>query len=74
MPQLITDVFGAESLGNQQRSKEVPQVMETEFFEAGTFFDLRKSSGFPLLSGKSSPDRHEFPLFRRALIDAVPVV
>jgi hypothetical protein len=42
VPQLITDVFGAESLGNQQRSKEVPQVMETEFFEAGTFFDLRK--------------------------------
>jgi hypothetical protein len=40
----------------------MPQVMETDLFEPGTFLDLREeriekigSSGFPLLSGKSSP-------------------
>jgi hypothetical protein len=42
VPQLITDVFGAESLGNQQRSKEVTQVIETDIFEPGTFFDFSK--------------------------------
>jgi hypothetical protein len=42
VPQLITDVFGAESLGNQQRNKEMQLVMETDFFEPSTFFDLRK--------------------------------
>ena len=83
MPQLITDVFGAESLGNQQRSKEVRQVMETDFFEPSTFFGLRKEriekigvKRFSALVWKEQSRPTRISFFRRSLIDAwyVPVV